>query len=223
MTEEIPVPELKSNYPANSHKSREPIPIKKEDRPKLERVTSGEAVQRKKPLGRKIADTFTGDDAHSTANFVLFDVVLPAVKAMISDAISQGMERLLFGDSKRRGPLGMGNRGAGTASYTSYNRMSAPNSHPSENRREISSRSRATHEFDEIVLASRGEAESVLDCMMDLISDYKVATVSDLYDLVGISADFTDNKWGWTDLRMATVSNVRAGYLLNLPKTTPID
>lgn len=216
--EQKPEKPVKLNYPGNSHKERD-TPDKPEGRKPLEKIITGEAAQKKKTLGQKIAETFTGDDAQSVGSYILFDVVIPTVKTMISEAVSQGAERLLFGDSSRRS---LGNRRP--QQHTSYNKMYTARSEPSRSEgRSISQRGRATHDFDEIVLESRGDAETVLDRLGDLIADYDVATVSDLYDLVGITGSFTDDKWGWFDLRGASVTRVRAGYLLNLPKTAPID
>ena len=57
----------------------------------------------------------------------------------------------------------------------------------------------------------------------DLIDQYGVVSVADLYDLVGLtSTNYTDNKYGWTDLRHAEVRRDRDGYLLRMPKATPI-
>jgi hypothetical protein len=66
-------------------------------------------------------------------------------------------------------------------------------------------------------------ANEVINCLVDLIQDYGQATVSDLYDLVGITGNFTDNKYGWTDLRSATATRIHEGYMLNLPKPIPLD
>lgn len=212
---------IKVNYNSNSHKSKE-AGSKKPDKPKQEKVISGEVVQRKKGLWEKIKETFTGDDLHSVGNFIMFDVVLPAAKQMISDAVSQGVERTLFGESARRA-----NRPSMGSRYTNYSSYSKPSvvgrAAEPDAPRSISSRARAAHDFDEIVLGSRGEAEEVLDRLTDLVSNYDVATVSDLYDLVGITGSFTDDKWGWYDLRGSSIRPVRGGYLLILPKTAPIE
>ena len=69
----------------------------------------------------------------------------------------------------------------------------------------------------DIVLASRSDAEEVLTQLCALLNDYGVVTVSDLYDLVGITSKFTDDKYGWTDLKTAVIKGVRTGYLLDLP------
>src|SRR5690606_24426648 len=94
------------NYSSNSNKSKQPSDAEK---PKIKQVTSGTVVERKKSLGSKFKETFAGDDAQSVGNYLLFDVIIPATKNLISDMVSQGIERLLFGTSApRRGTLSSG-------------------------------------------------------------------------------------------------------------------
>ena len=59
--------------------------------------------------------------------------------------------------------------------------------------------------------------------MCELLDIYKTVTVADLKDLVGVTPIYTDNKYGWTNLRNADVQRVRDGYLLKLPKALPFD
>ena len=59
--------------------------------------------------------------------------------------------------------------------------------------------------------------------MADLCETYGQVTVADLYDLVGISGSFTDNNYGWTDMREASVRRVRDGYILSLPRPRQLD
>lgn len=75
-----------------------------------------------------------------------------------------------------------------------------------------------TQGFDDVVLATRTEAESVLSRMYDLIERYNMVTVAEFYSLVGISAEFTDENWGWRDLRSANIQHIRDGFRINLPK-----
>ena len=80
------------------------------------------------------------------------------------------------------------------------------------------------HELDTIIiLESRGEAEDVLERMDELIATYQVVSVADFYDLVGVSGNYTDNKYGWTDIRNASVIHVRDGYMIKLPKALPLN
>ena len=59
--------------------------------------------------------------------------------------------------------------------------------------------------------------------MDGMLETYGVVSVADMYDLVGITCNYTDNKYGWTNLRNAEPVRVRDGYMLKLPKAGPID
>lgn len=218
---------MDSEFPSNSRKAKDEDagPVKRvREVKKVERVANGTVVRRKRSLGKRFADNFAGDNAQGVWSYVLFDVMIPAVKDMVADASSTGIERMLFGDSRSARSRG-GRGGNGPTGNVSYNRYSSgPASRNSrEESRSISRRSRASHDFDEIILATRVEAEEVIDRLFELVSKYDSATVADLYDLVGIDGKFTDDRWGWSDLRGSGVSRVRNGYLLDLPKPEPLE
>lgn len=69
-----------------------------------------------------------------------------------------------------------------------------------------------------VIFADREEAETVLGQMLSIIADYGCCSVSDLYDLVGFTSDYTDLKVGWIDLKKVRVMRVRSGYTFKLPK-----
>lgn len=198
------------------------------DRPedkKVKRIVEGNVVRRRQPLGKRFASLFVAGDSRSVTQYVFMDVLLPAAKDMVADAVSQGVERMIFGEvrsSARRTFSGS------NTSYTPYNRYSTnriggpPRDH-TIGRPQMSRQARARHDFDEIILATRREAEEVLDQMRDSLARYETVSVSDLYEMVGEDSSFTDEKWGWTDLTGSSVSRTRDGYLLNLPRPVPID
>lgn len=212
------------NYPGNSRMNKEtgPTPPEPTTRKKLDPVVEGDVIRRKKPLGKRFAEVFVTGDGRSVWNYVVFDVLVPAAKDMASDAVSQGIERMLFGESRSGRGRGGHSRPSGSNGYVSYNRF-APGTSRREEARPISRQARTNHEFDEIILDSRVQADEVLERLFDLIGEYKVATVSDLYDLVGITPSYTDANWGWDDLRGARVIKAGGGFLLDLPKTKPVD
>lgn len=203
------------DYPPNSKTIKSAPPDKK-----VERITSVEATRRKKSLGKQFKETFIGGDAKSAVHYVIFGVLLPAAKDALVEAGSQGIEKLIFGESRKS--RGMRTPAAGPLGYINYNRvmsdrMQSPN-------RNMSKRGRSRHDFDEIVLDSRSEAEEVIDRLHDIVSQWESASVADLYELVGLSSTHIDHKWGWTDMRGATVSRLRnQGYLLDLPEPEPLD
>lgn len=123
-------------------------------------------------------------------------------------------------DGRTITPYGRDISGLITSPKPSYSDFYTSMSGQSEN---FSRGSRARHDFDDILFESRGEAEDVLSYLVDLTIDYGVASVADFYDLSGIESQFTDNKYGWTNLRDACIDRVRNGYIIRLPQAKPLD
>ena len=213
---------MEAEFPSNSHrpkKSKDNVPADK----KVEKVVQGTVSRRKKSLGKKFEETFISGDAQSVGGYVLWDVVIPAAKDTIADAVSQGIERMLFGEARSSSRRGGSSRSGSAQGFVNYSRFGSGGTRRDNSPPQLSRRARASHAFDEIVIDNRGEAEGVIDGLEDLIGKYGSASVSDLYDLIGTTGNFTDEKWGWTNLEAAGVSRVRSGYLLNLPRPEPLD
>lgn len=205
---------MDSEFPPNSARSK--VEAEPTEEKKVEAVVTGEVQRRKKPLGKRFQDTFFGGDARGTAVFVIGSVLIPAAKDMLVETGQQFIERMVYGDTKRRSF----NRGPNPAGHISYNRMAPSDRPPAPS---MSRRARARHEFDEIVIPSRGEAEEVLDRMFDLLSRYDSVSVADLYELTGVQSAHTDQKWGWVDLRGSQVTRTRSGgYVIDLPEPSPL-
>lgn len=197
------------DYPSNSMSKPEPA----KDEKKVQRVTRTEVVKRKKPLGKRFAETFLGGDARGVGSYVMLDVLLPAFKDMVADAMTMGVEKMLWGEARSRSRTGA--RVGGLVGGVNYNKASSVGwrSDPRDPR----ANRRSARDADEYIIETRVEAEHVLDSMVKLLEKYDQVTVSDLCDLVGETAAYTDNKWGWTDLRGADIRRIREGYLLKLP------
>lgn len=172
------------------------------DRKRVEPVAKGK-VKKKTELG-KIKAALIAEDAENIKSYILWDVIIPTAKNLIEDTIHM----ILHGESGR-------SRGRSTASRVSYRSYY-------DDRRESNPRTRTGYNYDDVILETKGEAEEVLDRMNELIETYDSASVADLYDLVGISGNYTDNNYGWTNLRNAESIRVRDGYMLKLPKVLPL-
>lgn len=204
------------DFPGNSRSQRSPEvePDKKAE--KLEKVVTGKVMRRQKPLGRRFVETFFSG-ANNVWAYVLHEILIPAAKDTISDVVSQGVERMVYGEG-RSASRRTGQRPGHSPNYVNYSRYSRGGAR--EEPRTLSRRARSAHDFQEIILATRAEAEDVLDGLFSAISKYDQVTVSDLYDLLGIPSNFTDERYGWRDgdLRGAGPTRVQGGYLLDLPK-----
>lgn len=215
MTEEVE----KMDYQANSKKSKEK---KGPPEKRVEKVVEAEVIHKKKPIGRRFKELFFGGEFQSAARYIAADVLLPAVRNLLVDASTEGIKRIVYGDSasRRRSPGPMGPR-------VSYHSSSVTRSDPRAYRDfrppDQGPRPLPTHrESNEIILAQRSDAETVLERLIDILDTYQVASVADLHDLVGLPTSHTDNKWGWTYLANAEIRQVREGWVLELPPTEPI-
>lgn len=210
------------NFPSNSHEPRAE-PKKEPEEKKILKIVDGDVVRRKKPLSTRFREVFVGEDSQSVFDYVVFEVLIPAAKDMFVDAAIEGVQRRVYGGSRPSGrrPLGRPSAFGNSGNHTNYSRYSSNAAREEPNR--ISSRARRTHDFDEIIFPTRVEAEKVIDELEDLIEQYDFVSVSNLYELVGVEFHHTDEKWGWTSMRGASVRRVSNGYLLNLPKTEPLN
>jgi hypothetical protein len=202
------------DFPPNSEASRKGPPDKD-----IKRVTSGEVIRKKKSLRKQFSETFIEGSAQGAVRYAVFDVVLPMARDMVWEFVSEGFRNFIYGDSRRG--RGATRPQAGATGYVDYSRF-APGHRMSSAQRTMSRLARSQHDFDDIVLDSRVEAEEVIDKLFEVVSRYGAATVSDLYELVGLASAHTDQKWGWTDVRGAGVSRIRGGYLLDLPDPEPL-
>lgn len=203
---------MNEEYKSNSHRSKEGKTEALTDRKKVEKVVHGRVRTKPKSGVSKITDIFISEDIANVKSYIVMDVLVPAVKKAISDIVRNGIDMILYGESR-------GRKSSSASDYVSYRDYSRSD----DRDRFRDSRIRSSYAHDDIVLDSRGEAEEVLTRMDELIDTYGNVSVADLYDLVGKSSEYTDNKYGWTNIRNAEPIRVRDGYMLKLPKALPIN
>ena len=205
------------DYAPNSHKSKEEKALTEvPERKKLEKVVTGKVKTKKRNEISKLGEIFIAEDARNVKSYILMEVLVPAVKKAISDIVTNGIDMLLFGEGGRTRRTSS----ASTVSYRNYYDQK------DTTRRDYSStraRTRTGYSYDDIILETRGEAEEVLARMDELIETYGIVSVADMYDLVGKTCNYTDNKYGWTNILNAEPIHVRDGYMLKMPKAGPIN
>lgn len=77
--------------------------------------------------------------------------------------------------------------------------------------------------FDDVILATREEAEKVLEGMNEIVAQYHCVSVSDFKALIGLQPSHMDEKVGWTSVQDVEIKQVRDGYVMQFPKPEPID
>lgn len=188
-----------------------------EEKKKVEKVVKGTAKVKKKSEVRNAVNNFLNEDLDNIKSYVVTDLIIPTVKNTIYDAVVNIFDMVLFGGNGRARRNGAG---SSRASYVSYNKYSDSRDNHSSSNKETR---RSKYNFDDIILDTKADAEEVLSQMDALLDEYRIVTVADLYDLVGVTGEYTDQKYGWTNLRNARSVRTRDGYMLELPKPLPID
>lgn len=200
-------------YQSNSHKSRETQLREPEQEKKIEKVVKGN-VKTRDNKGRKLADIFISEDAANVKSYIFMDVLVPAIKKAVSDIVVNGIDMVLYGGTGRSSS----DRRTGGGSKVSYR------SYYDDRRDDRPRYSSSTRfDYDDIIFETIRDAENVRRQMMDAIDRYGIVTVADMYDMAGLSAPYTGNRYGWVDIRSAEPMRVRDGYVLRLPKASPID
>lgn len=194
-------------YKSNSYRSKAEAEEKKAN----EKVIKGSAKIHQKTTGEKLKETLFGEGVDNVGDYVIFDVIVPTLKEMVVNSVSDGINMLLFGETKR-GRSSSRNSRSGYVQYESYSRN-----------RDRDSGRRAQFDFSDIEFETRADAIDVLDAIEDTISMYDVASVSDLYEFAGITPRPTDNNYGWTSVNTAEILMKRNGnYILSMPRPKPL-
>lgn len=211
------------DYAGNSKKSREQ---KQPDKKEVKRVTKGEVLIPKKSVFQKFKESFLQDNLQNVTTYVLWDVMVPAFKNMIWDALSSGSSRMMYGDGMR-GRINPGR----PVSHTTYSRPinrgpGFSGVQDNLDRRGLPQRAlpgRVGRGFNtEFIVSTREEAEAAMEQLTDLFDQYRVISVGDVYATMGEASTPVDEKWGWEDLSGVQIRQVREGILLYFPQPVPL-
>lgn len=194
------------NYVPNSHKSKAEAAEKRVAKP----IVAGK-VKKKNEL-QKFTDAFISEDAVNVKSYIVTDVLIPAVKKLLTDIVKDGIDMVLYGEVR-------GSSKRPTADRVSYNKYYGRD----DDRFASSNRTRSGYSYDDVSVDTRGEAEAVRAALDDIVDQYGQVRVADLYDLVGISGDYTDNDYGWINVRNVEIIRTRDGrYALKMPRAVPL-
>lgn len=201
------------DYKSNSHayKARQ----QEGEEKRIEKIVTGPVRIKKQNGFDKLAGLIFAEDAKSVGTFIVTDVIIPGVINLVEDIFLRGSKYALRGES--------GRSRSRDSEYVSYRNYSDPRGN---GRRDNTPRINQRYSFDKVIISSRGEAEEVLSQMDDIVDRYGFATIADLNEALGITGEYTDNKYGWKGkgcLRNAEAVRTRDGYVLKMPRATVID
>lgn len=203
------------DYKPNSHRFKEEqkaVPAEK----KVEKVVKGGAKIRKKSELSKFADNLISEDAGKVKSYIFMDVLLPALKKLVSDVVTDGIDMILYGETGRTKKSS-----SSTGQYVSYSSYS---SRDRDRARYSSDSGRGRMNLDDIEFDRKSDADNVLRQMDEIIDRYREVTVADLYDLAGLVPPHTSNRYGWTNISSAEPVRTRHGaWVIKFPRPLPID
>jgi len=204
--------DLKSNS-FKSKEQKEPIKHVKG------KVVTGSVLDKNKIGPLKWWRMIFEEDAKTVVKYLGTEVLVPKIKDTVYDLIISGVGRSIYKDDRKRG----GNSTGEKVSYSSYYVSGGSKSVSRPKEQEVVDNNKL--DYKNMLFADKSDADNVINGMISIIETYQQVTVADLYDLVGKTAPFTDNKFGWTDkdVHLFGVKRVRAGYLLELPTAYALD
>lgn len=199
------------DYKSNSLKSKE---ANKEEK-KLEKVVSGKVKVKQKGEAQRFAENFISEDAHNVKSYIWGDILVPSIKKIISEIVTNSIDMILYGET--------GHSHSRSSSNNSGSIKPAYRSFYEQQSRPVTTYRSTAYTFNDIEFDTYADADEVLRNMIDIVQEYGIVTIAQMYDLVGLAGVWTDNNYGWTDLRSARIERTRVGtYIIKLPRVLPV-
>jgi hypothetical protein len=209
---EVPV---KNNMNVDNNEE-EVAPKEKE---KLQKIVQAQPTKVKRGLlGRLFTGIVGPDGLPSIGAYVNEEIIKPAVKGIIYDAITSGLGRALNMDYRnpRTGHTQYNRVSTTQGGGRRYSNMYNQRNEPEERRQPVRT---SRYGVNEYVITDRYDAANVLTSLTEAADRYDNVSVADYYDLIGEPSQYTDNNYGWTidSIVHATIMPVRGGYIIKFP------
>lgn len=184
--------------------------------PSARPVARGEV---RKPLWKYLTGWLFADDVGDINK----DVIMPALKDLAYNIITTA----IYGDRRggqrpRGGYSGQNydyNYNYTTSARTDYRNTGSVNRQVQQTQR-ISS----LNDYKDIVVQSRQEAEQIIAELGNLCAMYGYATISDLWQAVGITRDNPmESKWGWRDVSGTQIKPSFGNWRFIWPAAEPLE
>jgi hypothetical protein len=193
----------------------------KEEKKKLKKLVQAQPVKVKKSLfGRLINGVMGPEGLPGIGAYVNDEIIKPAVKNIIYDAITSGLSRALNLDHRQYRGTQPGRGPSQPTRRTDYSNIhgSNRNSRPVEHDVPRTARP-ARYGVEEFIIEEKYDAAHVLTTLTENADMYDSVSVADYYDLIGVPSQYTDNTYGWTidTITQARIVPIRGGYVIHFP------
>ena len=201
--------QFESKTPKKSGAKSDPAELPKKQ---IRTVTKNPARTQKKSGVKKLTDAFIAEDVSNIKNYIVKDILIPAVKKGIVDVITNSVDMLFYGEAGRSNR----NRG-GRMSYNSiYNNG---NSRPSPR---TESYVNDKTPYDRQIVDTLQEAKDAIAQLNEILQVYPSACIADYYEMIQVTAESTDYNYGWTEFIDPEYVRVPDGWMIKMPKAHPL-
>lgn len=197
------------------NKNSTPLPQEPQKKVIKQVVPSGMAHGAKRPASRRFMSFLMSESPRDLAGRIGRDILVPRAKAGLEEAANSFLSGMLWGGGGNRptsnivqGAVLRGTGGGGM----NYAAISAPGQPV------VAVTAPGTGPYKDVVVPSQQFAEAVLANAYDLMNQYRVIAVGDLYESAGISPEPHHNSYGWYSLDGARIVKDREGYRIELPR-----
>lgn len=178
-------------------------------------VISG-ATQVPRPATRRFLDYVFAESPKKLGAKIGRDIVIPRIKAGFEEAANSFLSGMLWGPNGGR-PISNIVQGtvlrAGGMNYNAISQQPSAALMAAQ-----ANQTRSSGNYQDLVCGTQQQAEVLLANMFDLLNQYRVVTVADLYELANITPAISDGSYGWTSLEGARIVKSAEGYVLQLPR-----
>lgn len=204
--------------------SKEPT----EAKPQRKLQPVGKIQQRKRGVFERLVVGLIGPDGlPSIGNYLSHEVILPAVKDILANSLTTGIQMAIFGKDAASRPVQRTNYSNVSRQpyYSSRdNRTYRPqtdyNRGPQTQKQRQGNDRASNFNPEDYIMDTRDEAMSALTQLQEYADEYNQVSLADFFDLMGIDTQYTDNNYGWMydDVMKGKVVMIRGGYALRLPR-----
>lgn len=191
------------DYPPNNNYSKPSEPTKRD---KLDAVTTAAMVPKNESIlvesMKSVLKTLWNDTLKPIAKNTLYDMVESSARGLIKPTKSYTQ-----GNGK-----------------TAYNKVSEITYNRSNGDRVTTRDREVSMDYKDVIFEDESKANEVLAIMDELIDTQGYCSLADYMDLCGLSkySDYTDEDWGWENVRTAKKKFMRNGVKLILPRLKPV-
>lgn len=182
-----------------------------DNKPEVKPVVTGKVSKKSKGLFGGFIDK---QDIIDVGKTLWEDNFLPDLKKGLFTGIMTLVEAAIYGEV-----TGRFSRTGGRVNYNSFssNRNTSNNNYKKGNYR-------SRYDVDEIVFDQRIDADSVLDAMSEQVERYGCFTIADYYQACRQPHEYTDNNYGWYDMRGIQIVHLAGGgWTIDFPKPQAIE